>query len=112
MPTGDLRLSQMTPLQLTLEMDKLHATGQQAYDAQKWSAYHVVMTKWYLAKSYLIAPTTQVEIGRMYDLAEEHDRLTVTKLEGIMAWGIRESTAAEDSVPLAMLVLNGSALGS
>ncbi|WDM02824.1 DUF1811 family protein [Alicyclobacillus cycloheptanicus] len=102
---ADLRYSDMTETQLQHEMDKLREQGQRAYDQQNWSEYNVLMTKWYLAKSYLIFPTVQVEIGKMYDLTEEYDRLTVTKLEGVMAWGIRESDASETAVPIAMLKL-------
>lgn len=96
----------MTDATLQQTMDNLQAEGQQAYDAQRWSEYNVLMTKWYLAKSYLTTQTTSVEIGRMYDLAEAYDRLTVTKLEGVMAWGIRESTLEETAVPIAMLKLD------
>jgi hypothetical protein len=56
-----------------------------------------------LAKSYLIRDTVTIEIGRTYRLAEENDRLTVRHLEGVMAWGIRESTSEEAAVPIAML---------
>lgn len=105
MPADDLRFSQMTAEQLQQEMDKLQSNGQRAHDEERWSEYNILMTKWYLAKSYLIRGSTSIEIGSMYDLAEEYDRLTVTKVEGVMAWGIRESTMAEDAVPIAMLVL-------
>ncbi len=105
MAAGDMKFSEMTSEQLQMEMDKLQSDGQRAHDEGRWSEYNVLMTKWYLAKSYLNRGTIKLEIGRMYDLAEEYDRLTVTKLVGVMAWGIRESTAAEDAVPIAMLVL-------
>jgi hypothetical protein len=96
--------SQMTPEELQTEMDTLQTTGQRAHDTENWSEYEVVMKKWYLAKSYLILPTAEIQIGRTYRLAEEYDRITVSKLEGVMAWGIRESTTLESAVPIAMLV--------
>lgn len=101
----DLRFSDMTKTQLEREMDKLQTEGQRAYDEARWSEYNVLMTKWYLAKSYLMLPATKMDIGRMYDLAEEYDRLTVTRLEGVMAWGIRESSGEETAIPIAMLKL-------
>lgn len=96
--------SQMTPEALQQELEQLQPAGQRAHDAENWSEYEVLMQKWYLVKSYLIQSTVQIEIGRTYRLAEEYDRITVSKLEGVMAWGIRESTAEEFAVPVAMLV--------
>lgn len=95
--------SQMTKQELENEMETLRIQGQRAHDEENWSEYEVLMTKWYLAKSYLIFPNHQIEVGKTYTLAEEFDRLTVTHFDGVMAWGIRESTAQEASVPIAML---------
>jgi hypothetical protein len=96
--------SEMTPEQLQREMDKLRDQGQQAFDEKRWSEYEVLMTKWYLAKSYLLQSSLQIEIGHTYQLAEAPDeRLTVTKVKGVMAWGVRESDGKEVAVPIAML---------
>jgi hypothetical protein len=95
--------SQMSTDKLQQELNQLQEQGQRAYDTENWSEYEVLMKKWYLAKSYQILPFTKIEIGRTYRLAEEYDRITVSKLEGVMAWGIRESTAVEFAVPIAML---------
>jgi hypothetical protein len=95
--------SDMTKEQLEREMKSLQERGQKAYDAENWSEYEVLMTKWYLAKSYLILPNHRIQVGRTYKLAEEYDRLTVSRIEGVMAWGIKESTATEAAVPIAML---------
>lgn len=95
--------SQMTAEQLEHEMKQLQEQGQKAYDNEMWNEYEVHMKKWYLAESYLLKDTVQIEIGKTYRLAEEYDRLTVTHLEGVMAWGIRESTAEEAAIPIAML---------
>jgi predicted anti-sigma-YlaC factor YlaD len=97
------RYSEMTPEELQEEMKKLQEYGRQAFAEQRWSEYEVYMTKWYLAKSYLIRDTVDIEIGRTYRIAEENDKLTVRHLEGVMAWGIRESTSEEVAVPIAML---------
>ncbi|RIV28755.1 DUF1811 family protein [Alicyclobacillaceae bacterium I2511] len=97
-------LSDMTKGQLQREMDQVRDKGQAAYDAQNWIEYEVLMKRWYLAKSYLIHDSFQVQIGRTYALTEELDRLTVRELRGVMAWGIRESTAHESAVPIAMLL--------
>ncbi|MCL6599098.1 MAG: YfhH family protein [Alicyclobacillus macrosporangiidus] len=102
------RYSEMTPAQLEREMEQLQQEGRQAFDRQDWSRYAVAMQKWYLAKSYLIRDQIRIEPGRVYDLAEEPDRLTVTRVEGVMAWGIRFSDGSETAVPLAMLVIDGS----
>jgi hypothetical protein len=96
--------SNMTREQLQEELDRLQKLGQRAFDEENWSEYETLMTKWYLAKSYNLSESLDIKIGRTYRLAEEYDRLTVTKLEGVMAWGIRESTAEEVSVPMALLV--------
>ncbi|MCL6515734.1 DUF1811 family protein [Alicyclobacillus sp.] len=96
--------SEMTKEQLEREMAKLQQEGQQAYDEQDWPRYAVAMQKWYLAKSYLIQDQVRIELGRTYDLAEEPDRLTITRVNGVMAWGIRMSDGTEIAVPLAMLV--------
>ncbi|QQE80330.1 DUF1811 family protein [Alicyclobacillus sp. SO9] len=95
--------SDMTPSHLENEMKQLQQQGQRAYDEANWSEYEINMHKWYLAKSYLIQDNVHLKIGRTYSLAEAHDRLTVNKLKGIMAWGIRESDAEEIAVPIAML---------
>ncbi len=95
--------SEMTPDELKTEMKKLQELGQSAFDSENWSDYEVQMTKWYLAKSYEILPTVQIEIGKTYRIADDYDRLTVTGLEGAMAWGIRESDAESVSIPLARL---------
>lgn len=95
--------SDMSPEQLQTEMDKLRDQGQAAFDEQRWSEYEVLMKRWYLAKSYFIVNTFHPEIGKTYDLTEEHDTITVTKTKGVMAWGIRASTGMEAAVPLAML---------
>jgi hypothetical protein len=95
--------SEMTPEQLRREMDKLRDQGQKAFDEQRWSEYEVLMTRWYLAKSYLIEPTAKVEIGRVYRLTEAHDTLRVTERKGVMAWGVRTSDGKEIAVPIAML---------
>ncbi|CAM3719119.1 DUF1811 family protein [Alicyclobacillus pomorum] len=95
--------SQMTPEELQAEMKHLQELGQAAFDEQRWSEYEVHMKKWYLAKSYLIKDTANIEIGRTYRIAEEYDRLTVSFIEGVMAWGTRESTAQSAAVPIAML---------
>jgi hypothetical protein len=96
--------SEMTKWELENEMESLREAGQRAYDDENWSEYEIHMKKWYLAKSYMLRDTLNVEIGRTYALTEEYDRITVSKLEGIMAWGIKESTATETAVPIAMLV--------
>lgn len=95
--------SEMTREVLQMELDKLRDQGQKAFDEENWPEYEVLMTKWYLAKSYLIRPTANIEIGRSYRLTEEYDQLTVSKLEGVMAWGILMSTGMEKAIPLAML---------
>ena len=95
--------SEMTRDRLERELKQLQELGQKAFDEQHWSEYEVHMKKWYLAHSYLIKDTVQIQLGRTYRIAEEHDRITVTRLEGVMAWGIRESTARETAVPIAML---------
>lgn len=95
--------SEMTREELQMELDKLRDQGQKAFDEENWPEYEVLMTKWYLAKSYLIRPTANIEIGRSYRLTEELDQLTVSKLEGVMAWGILMSNGREKAVPLAML---------
>jgi len=98
--------SEMTADELSVEMKRLQQLGQAAYDGEAWSEYEVLMTKWYLAKSYEILPTVKIEIGRTYRIAEAYDRLTVDFLEGVMAWGTRESTSETDSLPIAMLEPN------
>jgi len=95
--------SQLSISDLESELLRLQTAGQQAFDEARWSEYEVLMTKWYLVKSYQILPTVDIKIGRTYRLAEEYDRITVAYLDGIMAWGTRESTAAEDAVPIARL---------
>ncbi|GMA49507.1 hypothetical protein GCM10025857_08640 [Alicyclobacillus contaminans] len=97
------RYSQMTPEELQAEMKSLQQLGQEAFDNARWSEYEVHMKKWYLAKSYLIRDTVHIELGRSYRIAEEDDHLTVSHLEGVMAWGTRASNAASAAVPIAML---------
>lgn len=84
-------------------MAELQKRGQRAYDAENWSEYEVHMTKWYLAKSYEILDEAQIEVGRTYRIAEEYDRLTVTALEGVMAWGMKQSTGETSAIPIAQL---------
>ncbi|WP_067619420.1 YfhH family protein [Alicyclobacillus acidiphilus] len=95
--------SDMSKEQLRAEMKDLQEKGQRAYDAENWPEYEIHMTKWYLAKSYEIRDDARIEIGRTYRIAEEYDRLTVTALEGVMAWGIRQSTGETTAVPIAQL---------
>lgn len=96
-------LSQMTATELQAEMNTLQDQGQSAHDNADWSQYEVFMKKWYLAKSYLMRADTHIEIGKTYRLAEEYDRITVTEVVGVMAWGTQESTLEEIAVPIAML---------
>jgi len=98
--------SDMTKEQLRAEMKELQQKGQRAYDAQNWTEYEVYMTKWYLAKSYEIRDEVEIEIGRTYRIAEEYDRLTVTAIEGVMAWGVRQMTGETAAVPIAQLELH------
>lgn len=95
--------STMNKEELQAEMDKLQSQGKAAYDAENWSEYEVLMKKWYLAKSYLIHESITVEIGKTYHLTEEEGTITVTKQEGVMAWGHRNGRSIESAVPLAML---------
>ncbi|GMA62296.1 YfhH family protein [Alicyclobacillus fastidiosus] len=95
--------SDMTKEQLQAEMKELQQKGQRAFDEENWTEYEVYMTKWYLAKSYEILPSAHIEIGRTYRIAEEYDRLTVTGLEGVMAWGIRQSSGETTAIPIARL---------
>jgi Protein of unknown function (DUF1811) len=95
--------SRMTPDELQAEMRRVQQSGQVAYDKQNWSEYEILMKKWYLAKSYLILDSFPVQIGQTYSLIEEPDTFTVTKVEGVMAWGKRRSTQREGAVPIAML---------
>lgn len=95
--------SDMTKEQLDVEMEELQRKGQRAFDEENWTEYEVHMAKWYLAKSYEMLPTAKIDIGRTYRIAEEYDRLTITALEGIMAWGIRESSAETAAIPIAKL---------
>lgn len=97
------RYGDMTNDELQRKMKELQARGRAAMEAENWSEYEVSMTNWYLAKSYEMLPTANIQIGRTYRLAEEYDRFTVDFLEGIMAWGMRESTMETDAVPIAML---------
>ncbi|QSO54345.1 DUF1811 family protein [Alicyclobacillus curvatus] len=95
--------STMSKEELQAEMDSLQNQGQSAYDAENWSEYEVLMKKWYLAKSYLIRDTISIDIGKTYHLTEEDGSITVTKLEGVMAWGHRDGSSIESAVPIAML---------
>lgn len=95
--------SDMSKQQLQTEMKELQRKGQRAFDEENWSEYEVHMTKWYLAKSYDIQNDADIEIGRTYRIAEEYDRITVTAIEGIMAWGIRQSTGETIAIPIARL---------
>ena len=95
--------STMTADQLQREMDKLRDQGEAAFNTENWSEYEVLMKKWYLAKSYLIENEFIPTIGQTYHLTEEKETITVTKLEGIMAWGYRGSNGIEFAVPIAML---------
>lgn len=95
--------SQMSPSELEHEMAVLRQQGQAAYDKEDWSQYEVHMKKWYLAKSYLVRDAVTIEIGKTYNLIEEYDRITVTDVVGVMAWGTRESTLEEIALPIAML---------
>lgn len=103
-------LSQMTPTELQAEMDTLQAQGQIAFDQEEWGKYEVLMKKWYLAKSYLVRDQMKIDIGKTYDLTEEYDRITVTDVVGVMAWGTKESTLEEIAVPIAMLAQDVSPL--
>lgn len=98
-----LLYSDMSTAQLRDEMAELQRKGRRAYDEENWSEYETLMTKWYLAKSYEMLPNANIEIGRTYRIAEEYDRLTVTGLEGVMAWGIRQSSAETTAIPIARL---------
>ena len=95
--------SEMTSEELETQLEKLRDQGQKAFDEQNWQEYQVLMTKWYLTKSYLIRDKAEIEIGRSYRLTEEYDQLTVSKIEGVMAWGILMSNGKEKAVPIAML---------
>ncbi|MFD1673437.1 DUF1811 family protein [Alicyclobacillus fodiniaquatilis] len=95
--------SDMSKEQLQKEMKELQQKGQRAFDEENWSEYEVHMTKWYLAKSYEMLPDAKIEVGRTYRLAEVYDRLTVTALEGVMAWGIQQSSGETIAVPIARL---------
>ncbi|MFX4301809.1 DUF1811 family protein [Alicyclobacillus tolerans] len=96
--------SEMSKEELQKEMKLLQEKGQRAFDEQNWSAYEVYMTQWYLAKSYEILPENQVEVGKTYKIAEEiNEWFTVTGLEGVMAWGFRESTGETEALPIARL---------
>lgn len=95
--------SEMTKEQLQRELKELQKQGQRAFDEENWSEYEVHMTKWYLAKSYEMLPDSHIEVGRMYRIAEEYDRLTVTGQEGVMAWGIRQSNGESAAIPIAQL---------
>lgn len=95
--------SEMSKEQLQVEMEELQRKGKRAFDEENWSEYEVHMTKWYLAKSYELLPDAKIEIGRTYRIAEEYDRLTVTGLEGVMAWGIRQTTGETTAIPIAQL---------
>ena len=98
-----MQYSEMSNEELKTEMKQLQEHGQAAYDNENWSEYEVQMTKWYLAKSYEILPHVRLEIGKTYRIAEEYDRLTVTGLEGVMAWGMRESSGETVALPIAKL---------
>lgn len=100
---SSLLYSDMTKEQLQKEMKELQQKGQRAFDEENWNEYEVHMTKWYLAKSYEIKDHVNIESGKTYRIAEEYDRLTVTALEGIMAWGIRQSTGETVALPIARL---------
>ncbi|WAH35798.1 DUF1811 family protein [Alicyclobacillus dauci] len=95
--------SDMSKEQLQAEMKELQRKGQRAFDEENWSEYEIHMTKWYLAASYAMLPDVTIETGRTYRIAEEYDRLTVTGLEGVMAWGIRQSTGETTAIPIARL---------
>jgi hypothetical protein len=95
--------SDMTKIELQKQMKQLQQLGQAAFDQENWSEYEIHMTKWYLAKSYEMLPDHSVTVGTTYRIAEEYDRFTVTGFDGVMAWGIRESNAESDAIPLAKL---------
>jgi hypothetical protein len=95
--------SDMTEEQLSREMKELQEQGRRAFERERWSEYEVVMHKWYLARSYQLQDTMQLEMGKTYDLIESPDQLTLTKRKGVMAWGLRVSDGEEIAVPLAML---------
>ncbi|WP_367306586.1 DUF1811 family protein [Alicyclobacillus acidocaldarius] len=95
--------SEMSKEELRREMAELQRKGREAYERENWSEYEIYMTRWYLAKSYEIKDDVHIEIGRTYRIAEEYDRLTVTAIEGVMAWGIRQMTGETAAVPIAQL---------
>jgi hypothetical protein len=96
--------SEMTVDELKKEMKNLQKLGKNALEEKRWNEYEIHMTKWYLAKSYEMLASHSIEVGQRYAIAEEEQEyFTVTGLEGIMAWGFRESTGETDSLPIARL---------
>lgn len=93
----------MTHEELHNEMKRLQDQGHQALAEGRLEEMDVLERKYYLALSYTLDPAMMV-IGKTYPVVDTTDRLEVTRMDGVMAWGYRNGVRLEEAYPMAMLV--------
>ncbi|KEO83568.1 DUF1811 family protein [Tumebacillus flagellatus] len=93
----------MTREELEAEMTRLQDEGHRALADERYEELDVLERKYYLAKSYTM-PLDSIEIGKTYTVIDTTDRLEVTRMDGVMAWGYRNGVRLEEAYPMAMLV--------
>lgn len=94
----------MSTVELNEEMKRLQEQGRQALADERFEELDVLERKYYLALSYTMDPAV-VEIGKSYEIVDSKDTLTVTRMDGVMAWGHRNRVPIEEAYPMAMLVI-------
>jgi hypothetical protein len=93
----------MTPTELEAEMTRLQDEGHRALAEERFEELDVLERKYYLAKSYTMNPD-EIKVGNLYTVIDTTDRLEVTRMDGVMAWGYRNGVRLEEAFPMAMLV--------
>ncbi|GAX90229.1 DUF1811 family protein [Effusibacillus lacus] len=100
----DKLLSEMSPEELKLEMERLKQRGLELFEAGDYEEAMVLRTRWYLAASYLMDPKT-IEVGGEYFIEGEPGGVfAVSHLDGVMAHGtLSNKPGVPLAYPIAML---------
>lgn len=93
----------MTKEELEAEMKRLQDEGHKCLEEGRVEELDVLERKYYLALSYTQDPAIIV-VGKTYTIIDTTDRLEVTRMDGVMAWGYRNGVRLEEAYPMAMLV--------
>ncbi|HJV46249.1 MAG TPA: YfhH family protein [Bacillota bacterium] len=96
------RFSEMSKEELEQALIKYKEGAMKKHQAGFFSESAILEQKFYMAKSYLLNPSTFIP-GKEYQVVGYEGPFTITYLNGVMAWGTFAGSEEEIAFPISRL---------